>query len=188
MSSNDREKWNQAYRARSDRLPPSAFVTGLGPLLPARGRALDVAGGAGRHALWLAGRGLEVTLADVSDVALAEAAQAAADAGLALATLQLDLEAAPLPPGPWDVVLCSFFLHRPLFAHFAEALAPGGLLAVAHPTRRNLERHPKPGAAFLLEKGELATLAHGLEVMSCDEAWRESGVHEARLIARRPAS
>ena len=188
MSQADREKWNQAYRARANRLPPSAFVTGLAAWFPARGRALDVAGGAGRHALWLAGRGLEVTLADVSDVALAEAAQAAAGAGVKFATLQLDLEAEPLPPGPWDVILCSFFLHRPLFAQFAEALAPGGVLAVAHPTRRNLERHPKPGAAFLLEEGELAAFARGLEVIACDEGWRESGVHEARLIARLPVA
>ena len=187
MSIDDREKWNQTYRTRSERLPPSAFVTSLGALLPASGRALDVAGGAGRHALWLAARGLDTTLADVSEVALDEAARTAAARGLRLRTVQADLDTDPLPAGPWDVILCSFFLHRPLFDAFPAALAPGALLVVAHPTRRNLERNPKPGAAFVLEEGELARLAGGLEVICCDEGWRESGVHEARLIARRPA-
>jgi SAM-dependent methyltransferase len=159
----------------------------LAPLLPPRGRALDVAGGAGRHALWLARRGLAVTLADVSGVALAIAADRARAEGLRLATVELDLEAAPLPAGPWDVIVCAYFLDRRLLAALPAALAPGGLLAVAHATRRNLERHPRPGPSHVLEEGELPSLVRGVEVLSYEEGWLESGRHEARLVARRPA-
>jgi ubiquinone/menaquinone biosynthesis C-methylase UbiE len=56
-------------------------LTGLDDLLPRRGRALDVAGGTGRHALWLARRGLDTTLADVPQVALEKAAAAASEEG-----------------------------------------------------------------------------------------------------------
>lgn len=50
----DREKWNARYREEGPPSPPSPFLVGLDDLLPRRGRALDVAGGTGRHALWLA--------------------------------------------------------------------------------------------------------------------------------------
>jgi len=186
MAEADRERWNARWRDEPSP-PPSAFVTGLADLLPGSGRALDAGGGTGRHALWLARRGLDVTLADVSDVALARAVRAAREEGLALRTLAIDLEDSALPAGPWDVVLCTYFLHRPLLAAAAKALAPGGLLAVAHATRRNLERHPRPGPRHVLEDGELPGLVAGLEILRSEEGWMEEGRHEARLVARRPA-
>lgn len=185
MSRGDRERWNARYREEGAPSTPSSFVTGLDSLLPRAGRALDVGGGAGRHALWLARRGLAVTLADVSDVALAQASRAAREEGLSLSTVLVDLEDAPLPDGPWDLILCAYFLHRPLFAAFPGALADGGWLAFAHSTRRNLERHPRPGPAFLLAEGELETLVRGLHVIQLSEGWSEEGRHEARLVARK---
>jgi SAM-dependent methyltransferase len=185
VSVHDREKWDARYREGDSPSAPSSFLTGLDALLPRRGRALDVAGGAGRHALWLARRGLTVTLTDVSPVALEQASRAAREEGLPLATLLVDLEVEPLPDGPWDLVLCTYFLHRPLFAAFPRVLAPGGWLAFAHATRRNLERHPRPGPAHLLDEGEAATLVRGLQVIQLAEGWFEEGRHEARLLARR---
>lgn len=181
----DREKWNARYRDEEAPSPPSPFVLGLDDLLPRRGRALDVAGGTGRHALWLARRGLETTLADISEVALEKAAAAARAEGLTLRTVQIDLQASPLPPGQWDVIVCAYFLHRPLFAEFPSALAPGGWLVVTHATRSNLEKHARPGPEYLLEDGELPALVRGLDVIRSEEGWLDSGRHEARLVARR---
>src|SRR5215211_7845992 len=70
VSESDREKWNARFREQRQLASPSPFLLELDGILPRRGRALDVAGGAGRHAIWLARRGLEVTLVDISDVAL----------------------------------------------------------------------------------------------------------------------
>jgi len=187
VDESDRDRWNARYREEEAPSAPSPFLAELDDLLPRRGRALDVGGGSGRHALWLARRGLEVTLADVSDVALARAASAARAEGLPLTTVQVDLVAAPLPAGPWDLVLCTYFLHRPLYAAFAASLAPGGLLVAAHATRSNLKLHPRPGPAHLLDDGELPALVQGLEVIRSVEGWLESGRHEARIVARRPA-
>jgi len=185
MSIQDREKWDARYSEREAPSAPSSFLTGLDALLPRHGRALDVAGGSGRHALWLARRGLTVTLADVSEVALGQASRAAREEGLSLSAVQVDLEAAPLPEGPWDVIVCTYFLYRPLFAAFPAALAPGGWLAVAHATRKNLERNPRPGSAYVLEEHELETLVRGLEIIQLAEGWFEEGRHEARLVARK---
>jgi tellurite methyltransferase len=183
----DRTRWNTRYLEEEVPSEPSPFVTGCEPLLPRRGRALDVGGGAGRHALWLARRGLEVTLADVSDVALGRAGAAARAEGLRLTLLETDLEAGPFPSGPWDLVLCTYFLHRPIFADIQGALRPGGLLLFAHATRRNLERHPRPGPTHLLEDGELPSLLAGFELLRLEEGWLEAGRHEARAVARKPA-
>ena len=186
-------KWDARYREGSHTAAgPSAALVAIEALLPAavsgagvQARALDVGGGAGRHALWLARKGFDVTIADVSEVGLSLARDRARAEGLDLRTVALDLESEPLPGGPWGLVLVSHFLHRPLFAAFAGALAEGGVLVVLHPTRTNLERHAKPGAAFLLGDGELPSLARGLTIVRYDEGWLEEGRHEARLVARR---
>src|SRR5262249_45023540 len=147
-------------------------------------RALDVAGGAGQDAIWLAGRGLEVTLADVSPVALDLAERAAVAAGVTLRRLEIDLESALFPAGPFDVIVSLHLLCRPLFRAFPKALAAGGLLVYLQPTRTNLERNPHPSAQYLLEPGELPRLVSELAVVHYEEGWFDDR-HEARLVARR---
>jgi SAM-dependent methyltransferase len=187
MSQQDREKWNAKY-AEGFPMPrePAAVLVGLDRWLPRRGRALDVAGGAGRHGIWLAQRGLDVTIADISAPGLARAREDAAAAGIRLSTLETDLELDPFPAGPWDLIASVCFLQRSLFAAYPAALAPGGTLAIVQPTRRNLERHDKPPADFLLEDGELPRLVTGLEVVHYEEGWLADGRHDAVLVARRP--
>jgi tellurite methyltransferase len=183
MSEEERQRWNGRYRERAGGSEPSRFLQSLEDRLPSTGRALDVAGGPGHDALWLARRGLDVTLMDISDVALERAGAAAHEAGVHLQVARVDVETDPLPQGPYGLVLCLNFLWRPLFEVFPKVLAPGGLLVFAQPTRSNLERNPHPSARFLLEDGELPRLLRGLEVVSYTEGWTEEGRHEARLVA-----
>lgn len=183
----DRERWDQKYEARgATPREHAAFLESAAELLPSEGRALDVAGGDGRNALWLAARGLRVTVADVSPVGLSNARRLARERDLELETVALDLTRDPLPPGPFVLVLCFHYLQRDLFPAFVEALAPGGLLLFSQPTRINLERHEKPSERFLLEPGELPSLIPpALDVVRLEEDWLEDGRHEARVIARR---
>ena len=160
------------------------MVTQLAAWLPPRGRALDLAGGAGRHAIWLAQHGLDVTLADVSSVAIELAHERAAHAGVSLSSVVVDLETEPFPAGPWDVILSFHFLWRPLCAEFPRVLAPGGVLILVQPTHSNLLRHAKPPAAFLLADGELPGLVQDLKVERYEEGWLAEGRHEAVLVAR----
>ncbi|KFE64658.1 hypothetical protein DB31_1676 [Hyalangium minutum] len=91
-----------------------------------------------------------MTLVDISDVALERAAAAARQAGVPLRVERVDVEEAPLPPGPYQLVLCMNFLWRPLFEAIPRVLEPGGLFVFAQPTRSNLQRNPHPSARFLL--------------------------------------
>ena len=183
MSEADRQRWNGHYQEQTGAAEPSRFLQSLADRLPSTGRVLDVAGGPGYDALWLARRGLDVTLVDISDVALERAASAAREAGVPLHVERVDLEEAPLPRGPYQLVLCLNFLWRPLFEVIPQVLAPGGLFVFARPTRSNLQRNPHPSARFLLEERELPRLLLGLEVVSYTEGWTEEGRHEARLVA-----
>jgi tellurite methyltransferase len=190
MSIADRERWDSRYRTEgAESTTPSDFLLTLADVLPRAGRALDVAGGAGRHAIWLARRGLAVTVVDISQAGLDLARAAAAEAGVSLDLVRADLEEEPLPAGPFDVVLCFNFLRRPLFNAFPAVLAPGGLLVYRQPTKSNLTRHARPPAGFLLDDGELPALVQGLEVLRHQEGWFPPGAavqyHEARLLARR---
>jgi SAM-dependent methyltransferase len=186
MSLDDQVRWDAVYRKRSVGLQkPSPFLVAIEGIPPCCGRALDIAGGAGADAVWLARRGLEVTLADISPVGLALAERNAELEGLRLRTLRINLERDLFPPGPWDLIVCGRFLWRPLFALIPDELAPGGVLVVVHPTRSNLLRHERPGLHHLLEDGELPGLVQGLGVVCYDEGWTEQGHHEARLVAKR---
>jgi SAM-dependent methyltransferase len=184
MSDLERERWDERYREGAGASEPSPFLRSLDDLLPSAGRGLDLAGGRGRHAIWLARRGLDVTLADISEVGLELAREAAEREGVRIRTVAVDLETEPAPAGPWDLVVSFHYLHRPLFEAFPRLLAGNGLLVFCQPTRRNLERHRRPGARFLLEEGELPGLLRGLEVLRYEEGWLEEGRHEARVVAR----
>ena len=130
-----------------------------------------MAAGAGRVAVWLARRGLEVTALDVSPLGLEHCQRAARAAGVNVETQTLDLESEPLPAGPFSVISCFHYLQRDLFSAFRERLEPGGVLLCELATRRNLERHPRPGARFLLEPNELNTLCAPFELVYYREGW-----------------
>jgi 2-polyprenyl-3-methyl-5-hydroxy-6-metoxy-1,4-benzoquinol methylase len=188
-----RETWNERY-ARDDIEPfpdvPADWLVEHRALLGAGGRALDVACGDGRNALYLARHGYEVDAIDVSDVAIG-ALRAAADAReLAIAARVVDLESEPLPPGPYDAIVVMNFLERDLFGPLQDALAPGGLLfyetlALAHVEQLGRSFNP----AYLLGHGELLRAFAGLEVVAHQEGVVERaggprGV--ASIVARRP--
>ena len=183
MDDASRLGWDARHREGSPgRVEP--FLVANRDLLPGSGRAVDMAGGTGASVCWLAGLGLDVTVADWSEVALERAGGAARAAGVRLRTVRGDLEGGPFPAGPWDLIVCLRFLHRPLFETFPAALAAGGVLVVVHPTASNLARHPRPGRRYLLEDGELPKLVGGLTILRSEEGWGEDGRHVARIIAR----
>ena len=178
--------WNTRYRERTAPMDPSAFVrVEVAPLLPQGGKALDLAGGAGRHAIWLAERGWETTMVDTSEVAIGIAEERAAVATAAVSFVHADLTVAEPPAGPWDLVLIVHYLQRDLFPQVIERLSDGGLLAFSIATVRNLERHERPGLPFVLEEGEAPLLVDGLDIVHYAEGWSIEDRHEARLVARK---
>ena len=138
----DSAEWDRRYAA-TELLwgdGPNAFVaTELADLPP--GRALDLAAGEGRNAIWLARRGWSVTAVDFSAVAMDKAAALAKSVEAPTDQLQwvcADVTTYEAEAGAYDLALMAY-LHLPadarktVLARAAVALAPGGtLLVVAH--------------------------------------------------------
>jgi len=190
----ERERWNQKYReAPAAWLEPDpflelAFSKYILPLFPHGGSALDLAGGAGRHAIWLAKRGWEVTLIDISETGVEQARQNAGQLASHIHVVVDDLthfKAAQTDrETKFEVVMVFFYLRREMFAEIKKALRPGGLLVYKTYTREQAElpRGPK-NLAHLLELGELVQLASGLNVLHYREEVAEKAT--AELVAKK---
>jgi SAM-dependent methyltransferase len=147
---------------------PASWLTRHEHLLLVTGEALDVACGRGRHALWLAARGLSVQAVDRNPVAIAELDAVARRGDLPVHARVLDLEsgAPEIMPRTFDLVVVIHYLHRPLFPALIASLRPGGMLVYETFTRAQAARGKPTNPAFLLEPGELGRLVAPLDVVA----------------------
>ena len=100
-----RDDWNARYAQKEllwTAAPNRRFAEEVAGLAP--GRALDLACGEGRNAVWLAERGWEVTGVDFSDVALAKAAELAASRGVEVEWVVADVLEYEPEPHAYDLV------------------------------------------------------------------------------------
>ncbi len=175
----------------------SPFLVAQLPRLP-RGKALDVATGRGRHALFLAQQGFSVHGVDRNQEALEFLThQAQERGGLPISTEMIDLEANDLyPPNLgteiYDLILVFLYLYRPLFPRLITALKPGGVLLYETFLLENqVKRHHPRRKEFCLEPNELLTLLPGLGTLHYEEGdHRLSSESDlaftARILARKP--
>lgn len=132
--------YDQLHSAREwayGELPDAQLVEALSGV-PV-GRALDLGGGQGRHALYLASLGFDVELVDLSQEALAQAARSASELGLSVTTVRSNI--AFYQPSPaLKAVVAALIFHVParhaslrVAGALGEALDPGGLLYLSMP-------------------------------------------------------
>ena len=155
---------------------PSEWVRRWTGTLPAGARVLDLACGSGRHLLWLAARGLQVTGVD-RDAGAVEPLRSHAEIVVA------DLEAGPWPlPGRhFEAVVVTNYLWRALLPPIVESVAQGGLL-VYETFMRGHEAFGRPSRPeFLLEPGELLRVVAPLRVVAYEEGLLEA---PTRLVQR----
>ena len=132
----DAQGWDRRY-AESERvfwIEPSPFLVELAAPLPS-GRALDLAAGEGRNAVWLAERGWRVTAVDFSRVGLEKAERRAREAGVEMDYVHADLYGYEPPPRAFDLILIAYMHPKPrkrrlVFGRAAEAVAPDGHILV----------------------------------------------------------
>lgn len=165
------EDWNRRYRSREEinDEPAPILVEAASSLEP--GRALDLACGAGRNAIWLARRGWDVVAVDGAR----EAIRLVRELEPGVDARELDLETgAPLPfdDASFDLVTNLYYLHRPLFPEIRRLLRPGGLAVVAIRMRGINPR-------FCVAPGELRGAFGGWTLL------RDSEGEIAEVVARR---
>ena len=201
--SSSQSDWDEKYRLTAAAQPaePASIVRELLPLLP-RGPALDVACGAGRHAVLLGTRGQHVTAVDWSGAGLEVLEARARAEGIPIRRIssaeqivkrhhggidlvQADLEQLQLPKNTFELILCVQYLQRSLFPELERALRPGGFLLFETFTKAQLAFDGGPrNPEHLLNSGELRTVFSELRVIFHRELRAGQGI--ASLLARKP--
>ena len=181
----DRKRWDERWAAAPDSVaatPPDVISAHpeLLDVIPAAGRALDIACGPGAQALWLAERGLAVTALDVSSVAIDPLTRAGQPHGHRLRADVWDTDEG-LPPAFNDlaVILCQRYRSPVLYGQLVSRLRVGGVLILTVLSAVGLEGQP---GAFHAPAGELIDAFNrgGVGVLLHDEA---NG--QASIVVRR---
>jgi tellurite methyltransferase len=183
--------WNKRYRLRERAeedldAPPTPLVVATASKL-APGRALDLACGAGRNALWLAEHGWEVTAVDGAPSAIEILKARAAERGQKIKTVIADLEKGEfeIEPARWDLVAMCYYLQRNLFEPAKRGVVPGGILiSIVHVNEPGEEAGP-----HRLRPGELEKYFTGWEILHRYEGKANDSAHRravAEIVARRP--
>ena len=146
--------------------PNTLLVETVSSLKP--GKALDVAMGEGRNAIWLATKGWDVTGFDISDEALRQAVERARRAGVTINTVQAASENFDYGHDKWDLIVMSY-AFAPIqdagyVARLRDSLKPGGLLVFEHYQRTSAS---VPGT---LSRGQAKETFREFKILRCEES------------------
>lgn len=183
-------EWDERYRSREFvedfEAAPTPLVSEAAKQLPP-GRALDLACGTGRNALWLARHGWSTMAVDGSEAAIRSLQTKADQLGVEVETRVVDLTKAEFPfdDSRWDLVLICYYLQRDLLEAAKQAVAPGGqLIAIVHISEPGERSSP-----HRLAPGELASYFRDWPILHSYEGKSHDPAHKravAEIIARRP--
>jgi len=184
--------WDQKYQeemaslTKPDPFFLSAYKQFVEDSFPNAGIVLDLAGGLGRHALWLASRGWRVSVVDISEVAISRLHRTALQLDLPLDLFAIAAMEYQFEPAKFDLIVLFYHLDRSLCDKIVAALKPGGFLLCKTSLRwdsdeRSISASPNP-----LERNEILSLVPDFEVMYHRERpVRDRGVVE--FVGKKPA-
>ena len=179
-------EWEEKYRrGAAEQRPPDPLLVATASTLPPA-RALDLACGAGRNALWLAGQGWKVTAVDGSAAAIETLRAGAGRLGVAIPACVADLEKAEftIAPSSWELIAACYYLQRDLLESAKRGLVAGGVMvAIALLVEPGRENSP-----YRAQPGELGRYFDGWEILHDREGADGSHRAVAEIVARRPNS
>ena len=156
----------------------------------APGRALDLAAGEGRNAIWLAQAGWQVTAVDFSAIAIDRGRRLAGRQGMTVDWVVADVGDYQPEPGAFDAVIVAYLQLpaddlRPILARAAQAVAPGGrILVVGHDVTNIADGIGGPqDPAILYTPDAIAAALPGLRILTAGPVHRpvptEHGIVDA---------
>ncbi|MFL6352642.1 MAG: methyltransferase domain-containing protein [Bryobacteraceae bacterium] len=187
----DTRGWEQRYRSKERasedfNAAPTPLLVETAKLLKP-GKALDLACGTGRNALWLAQHGWSVTAVDASRAAIDTIRTRASQIGVHVDARQADLERGEytIQSSSWDLIAICYYLQRDIFDPAKRGTVPGGIvLAIVHITEPG-----EQGTQTRATPGELRTHFEGWEILHYYEGKPNDTAHRrsvAEIVARRP--
>jgi len=187
----DQKRWDKRYRERKPDLNRSAntilkkYLTSL-----PRGKALDLAAGEGRNAVFLAENGFEVEAVDISPVAISWARKLARARGVKIKAMAADLDTYRFPTERYDLILDFYFLDRRLIPRIKKGLKKGGMVVFETYTaeQKKLGTGGPGQTKYVLKPNELLRLFRGFHILFYREGvFQEGGKRRAiaSLIAQK---
>lgn len=166
----DRRRWNTKYQKATEPGDPNPVLVRFAHLAP-KGRALDLACGLGRNAVYLANQGFAVDAVDISEVALARIEHPG------IAKICADLDHYTVSANTYDLIVDTMFLDRRLYPGIKAGLKPGGIMVFQTALEANTH---VSNPAYKLNPGELREVFADL-----DEVFYEEKDGLAALVARK---
>ncbi|GAB6074671.1 class I SAM-dependent methyltransferase [Nautilia lithotrophica] len=111
-------KWNEKYKTLTSK-PPSELLKFI-PLAKKDKKALDLAGGLGRNSVELFNKGYNVTLLDISDVAISKINHPK------IKKINLDLDTYIIPQNEFDVIIMIKYFNLEILKQIPKALKKHG--------------------------------------------------------------
>ncbi len=187
----DQRRWDKRFGKKEFALgkKPNPFLKKQIHLLPA-GKALDIATGEGRNAVFLAQHGFEVDAVDISEKGLRKARQLAREKGVKINTLEVDLDRFQIEEGRYDLIANFYFLKRRLIPRIKKGLKKGGrvIFETYILDHRKLGTGGPKQAKYFLKPNELIRLFKNFRIFFYREGiFREDGKRKAvaSLIAEK---
>lgn len=147
----------------------SPWLRRFAPLIAKEGLVLDLACGAGRHSHYLAQLGYSVLAVDQDTSTVKTLGSPFVECE------QMDLEGEtwPLEARQFSAIVVSNYLYRPYLDQLPKMLAEGGILIYETFAQGNAEFGKPSNPNFLLNSGELLTLAsrHALKVIGYEDIY-----------------
>jgi 2-polyprenyl-3-methyl-5-hydroxy-6-metoxy-1,4-benzoquinol methylase len=187
----DQKRWNNRFGKKEFALgkDPNPFLKKHIRLLP-KGRALDIAAGEGRNAVFLAQQGFEVDAVDISQKGLKKAQELAREKGVKISTFLINLDQYPIGKEQYDLIANFYFLKRRLVSRIKKGLKKGGkvIFETYLLEHRTLGTGGPKQAKYFLKPNELLGLFKNFRVLFYREGiFREGGKRKAvaSLIAEK---
>ena len=175
----DRLKWNEKYQCQNQPDKPAEIVQQYFDLAGGK-RALDIAAGNGRNALFLARQGFGVDAVDIADKGLAQFA----GKHPGIHPICADLDDFDIPAKRYDLILNIKYLNRRLFPYIREGLVPGGILIFeTFLDSQNPTKNQPRCRDYLLRENELLNAFSSLKIMYHKEAKDEKDAEAAWLAS-----
>ena len=191
-------RWNERY----DRAmyiygkEPAAFLKQKMDRLK-KGKALVLAMGEGRNAVYLAQNGFDVTGVDISEVAIEKCNRLAEERNTAVNAVVADLTDYDMGKGQFDLITKFYYYEPSIFPQIIDALKPGGMFVLEQFSIDHLKYRETSGFGprnpdYLIKPNELLDHFKSLRVLYYEDTVVEldEGMHKGtaaviRLIAEK---
>jgi len=178
MDNKIKDKWNKKYlESKHIQSEPSEILKNY-YLLAKRGKALDVACGTGRNAIFLANKGFYVDAVDISDVAIDILKN---NNEKNINAIVADLDNYNFEENNYELVVNINFLNREIINSLKKAIKPNGIIIF----ETFLISEKRKNKQFYLEENELLRMFLDFRIIFYEEKYISQDEPKAYLVAKK---